>query len=129
MPDMDVPQVNREVVQEPLHICPLLIPPDQAMDGGTMPEIVQPWLVASAVRPSYPREIPEPFERAIHGLHLNHASAFAEEETTPRIISWVRCRSPTRVFGQHASQLWPDRDQSRLEELGITNGNQGVRQI
>jgi hypothetical protein len=33
MPDVDVPQVDREVVKEPLHIRPLLIPLDQAMNG------------------------------------------------------------------------------------------------
>ena len=55
MPDVGMPQVDREVVKEPLHVRPLLIPPDQAMDGEGMTQVVQPRLVASAVGPPYPR--------------------------------------------------------------------------
>ena len=44
-------------------------------------------------------------------------------------IPGVRCRSPAGVFGQHACQFGPDRDQAGLEELGIPDGDQGVRQI
>src|SRR3974377_1815773 len=70
MPDVSVPQVDGEVVKEPLHVRPLLIPPDQAMDGEAMTHVVQPRLVAGTVRPPYPREIPEPPEPPPHCLHL-----------------------------------------------------------
>src|SRR5438128_416636 len=126
MPDVDVPQVDREVVKKPLHIRPLLIPLDQAMNGEAMTHVVQPRLVSSTVRPAYPRTIPEPFERVIHRLHLNRGPTLAEEESTLRVIPWVRCRSPTGVCSQHACQLWSDRDQAGLEELGVPDGDQGV---
>ena len=130
MPDVGVPQVDGEVVQEPLDVRPLLIPPDQAMDGEAMPQVVQPRLVACAVGPPYPRVVPEPLERPVHRLHLNRGPTLAEEESTLRVVPcWVRCRSPTGVCGQQACHLWSDGDQAGLEELGIPDGDQGVRQI
>ena len=68
MPDVGVPQVDREVVKEPLHVRPLLIPADQTMDGGAMAQIVQPRLVAGTVRPPYPRVLREALRNVLSNV-------------------------------------------------------------
>ena len=124
-----VPQVDGEVVQQPLHVRPLPIPLRQAMDREGVPQVVQPRLVASTVRSAYPRMFPEPLECVVHRLHVNRGPTSAEEEAARRAVPWMRCRSPAGVVGQHACQIVDRWDQAGLEELGIADGEQGVRQI
>ena len=99
------------------------------MDREGMPQIVQPRLVATAIRPLYPRELPQPVECVIQRPSVSRGPPLADEESTPGasrqdeiLLAEVRIRP--------GPWLVPARwDQPRLEELGIPDGDQPVRQI
>ena len=57
-----MPKVNGEVVKQPLHVRPLPIPRRQAVDREGVTQVVQPRLVAGAVRAPHAGMFPEPLE-------------------------------------------------------------------
>ena len=57
-----VPEVNGEVVHQPLHVRPLPIPLRQPVDRERVPKVVQPRLVAGAVGTAHLGVFPESLE-------------------------------------------------------------------
>ena len=47
---LDMSQVDGQMMHESLHVCPLTIPGNEPMDGKGMAQVVQSWLIPSAVR-------------------------------------------------------------------------------
>ena len=94
-----------------------------------MTQVVQPGLVAGAVGPAHAGVLPEPLEGVLQRPQVNRGPTLAEEEAALDAGRRMRRRSPAGVLGQHACQVLADRDQPRLEELGIPDGEHGVRQV
>jgi hypothetical protein len=58
VPQVSVPKINREVIDQPLYIGPLAVPFRQPMDGKGMPKPVESRLLARAVGASKVRVFP-----------------------------------------------------------------------
>ena len=60
---------------------------------------------------------------------MNRGPALAEEEAARRRRPPDALLPASGVLGQHLGQVLADRDQPGLEELGVADGEQGVRQV
>ena len=124
-----MPKVNGEVMHQPLHVRPLAIPLRQAMDREGVPQVVQPRLVATAVGAPHAGMFPEPLEGILQRPAVNRRPASADEEVALGAGRRMRISPPAGVIAQHLRQVRADGNQSGLEELGIADGEQGVRQV
>ena len=124
-----MPQVYGEVIHQPLHVRPLAIPLGQPMDREGMPEIVKPRLVATAVRAPDAGMFPQSLEGILHIPTVKRRPAPADEEVALGLGRRMRSAPPAGVLAEHLVQDRADGHQPRFEELGITNGEKGIRQI
>ena len=60
-----MPEVNGEVIHQPLHVGPLPVPLGQAMDREGVTKIVQPRLEATAVGAPHAGMFPQPLEGTV----------------------------------------------------------------
>ena len=124
-----MPEVNGEVIHQPLHVGPPAIPIRQSMNRKGMPKVVQPRLEATAVCASHAGMVSESLEGILHGPSVDCHPASTDEEVALGFARRMRIGPPAGIIAQHLGQLWTDRDQPRFEELGITDGEQGIRQV
>src|SRR6266542_4233709 len=118
-------EVNREVIHQPLHIRALTVPFRQAVDRKGVPQVVQPWLVASPVGASHADVLAQPLEGPVQGPRMNRLPVPPDEEAAG-VGRWVGRRSPADIIVQHLGQVPADGNQTRLEELAVPDGEQPV---
>ena len=114
-----MPQVDRQLGQQLLHIGPLPIPGRQPMDGEGVAQVVQPRLVASAGPPDAGL-LTHTQEAFVDGV-LIQPRARAHREEGSLCCGIRQCRLAADVPGQGIPQLRAQRDQSSLGELGVAH--------
>src|SRR5438876_366193 len=75
-----VPKVNREVIDEPLHICSLAVPRCQAVDREGVAKVMQAGLVAAAIGAPNAGKFPQPLEGTVQGASVHGFPSSVKEE-------------------------------------------------
>jgi hypothetical protein len=82
MPQVRVPKINGEMIDQPLHIGFLTVPIHQPMDGEGVPKPVESWLLLRTVGASKVRALSEPLECTLHRMFENGPPLSGDEEVT-----------------------------------------------
>src|SRR5580692_10001115 len=99
------------------------------MDREGVPKIMQPRLMTTAVGTLDAGIVPQSLEGILHIPGVKRRPAATDEEVALSLGQRMCLGPPADVIAQHLAQIRADGDQPRFEELGIANGEKGIRQI
>src|SRR3990172_10321795 len=124
-PQTAVAQIDRQLVQEPLHVGTLLIPGGETVNGEGVAQVVNPRLLA-CVSPTNACAIAQNSEGLLQRPCIDRATQRRREKGG---LGWPSLRSSAVVLDQGAAQLRSKGNQSRLAELRVPNGQDRPAQI
>src|SRR4051794_17540028 len=105
---MGVPEVNGEVIYQPLYVGPLAIPLDQAMNCGCVPKIMHPRLETGSVGAPHACILPHSVKRIRQGTFVNGLPSLVEEERAGSGGRRMLGFPPARVIAQDFCQIRTD---------------------
>ena len=105
--------------KQSLHILPSLVPRNQAVRGGRVAQVVEPWLCPGATISPDPRLDTKAAENTFDTEDMQSAPRTVAEEARCCPLGHRQLSALARISRQGCSQLRADRHQPALEKLGL----------
>ena len=90
---------------------------------------MQPGLKAATIGAPHSGMLPEALECSLQCPERDRRPILTKEERTADTSRWIPGIPPDCIFAEHFRQIPADGNQSRLEEFGVADGEQGIRQV
>src|SRR5216684_2340786 len=81
-----MPQINRQVRQQALHVSALPVPSYETVNSKGMPQIMDPRLVGCAVNSMDPDMHSDPAEVSLQSGHINRPAVSGDEERSAAVL-------------------------------------------
>src|SRR5579884_518024 len=125
VPETHVPQINRKMWKQLLHVGPLPIPGREAVNSEGVTEVMQSRLITRTIATADPGPLAQVSIGCPQPVSLYATTITLGKERGSRSGGRrLRC-----VLSQNATQFWPDREKTCLAELRLMNGEQGSLQV